>query len=179
MILTIDGKPGSGKSTIAGELAKQLKLKHISAGDFMRQLAKEQNMSPLELSKRAEKDPSIDKEIDERTKKFGEKNNNFVMDGRITGHFIPKAIKIFLEVTPDEAANRIFKAERKDEKNDTLVSTKANMLKRLKSETERYEKYYGFNYLDTKQYDLVIDTTKLTIQQIIKKILSFLETKRI
>ena len=64
MIITISGKAGSGKSTIAKELAKKLKLKHYSIGDLMRQIAKEKNISLIELSKLAEKDNSIDKELD-------------------------------------------------------------------------------------------------------------------
>ncbi len=60
MIITISGKAGSGKSTIAKQLAKKLGLKHYSTGDFMRQMAKDKGVSLLELSRIAEKDKSID-----------------------------------------------------------------------------------------------------------------------
>ena len=36
MKITISGKAGSGKSTIARGLAKKLELKHYSIGDLMR-----------------------------------------------------------------------------------------------------------------------------------------------
>ncbi|MCH9028900.1 MAG: nucleoside monophosphate kinase, partial [Bacteroidetes bacterium] len=66
MIITISGKAGSGKSTVAKELARKLELKHYSIGDLMRQMAKEKNISLTELGKLAEKDDSIDKELDKK-----------------------------------------------------------------------------------------------------------------
>ena len=47
MIITISGKAGSGKSTVAKELAKQLNLQHFSIGDIMRKMAKEKNISVM------------------------------------------------------------------------------------------------------------------------------------
>jgi len=67
MIITISGKAGSGKSTVAKQLAKKLNLKHYSIGDIMRKLAKEKNISLNELSKLAEKDKTIDLTLDKKT----------------------------------------------------------------------------------------------------------------
>ena len=66
MIITISGKAGSGKSTVAKEIARKLELKHYSIGDLMRQMAKEKNISLSELGELAEKDDSIDKELDKK-----------------------------------------------------------------------------------------------------------------
>ena len=55
MIITISGKPGSGKSTIAKILAEKLKLKHYSAGDFRREKAKKLCLSLEEFNKLGEK----------------------------------------------------------------------------------------------------------------------------
>ena len=56
MIITISGKPGSGKSTVAKRLAAELGLTHVSAGDFMRDMATERGITVLELSAIAEND---------------------------------------------------------------------------------------------------------------------------
>ena len=104
MIITISGKPGSGKSTIAKELAKKLKLKHFSIGDFMREMAKDKNISLLELSELSEEDKSIDKELDNKQIQLGKREDNFIIDSRLGFHFIPNSVKIFLEVEIKESA---------------------------------------------------------------------------
>ena len=50
VIITVSGRPGSGKSTVAKSLAAKLNLDHVSAGDFMREMAAERNITVLELS---------------------------------------------------------------------------------------------------------------------------------
>ena len=50
-IITIAGANGSGKSSTAKKLALQLKFKHFSSGDFMRQIARENNTTLEELAK--------------------------------------------------------------------------------------------------------------------------------
>ena len=39
VVIIISGSPGSGKSTVAKNLAKKLGLRHTSAGDKMREIA--------------------------------------------------------------------------------------------------------------------------------------------
>ncbi|MCU0642593.1 MAG: AAA family ATPase, partial [archaeon] len=64
MIIALGGKAGTGKSTVAEFLAKKLKLKHYSMGDFQREIAEQRNISLLDLGRLEEKDPAIDKEVD-------------------------------------------------------------------------------------------------------------------
>lgn len=179
MIITISGDPGSGKSTVAKAIAEKLKLKHISAGDFMRELAAEKKMTILELVKIAEKDPAIDKEIDERTKKLAEKDN-FIIDSRLAWNFIPKSLKIYLKCSTDEAAKRIFAQKRGgiEAENITLEQTKANVIAREQSEIKRYKKYYGIDFKKEENYDFVLDTTKLTIPEAIEEVLEYVNEKR-
>ncbi|MBI4980115.1 cytidylate kinase family protein [Candidatus Woesearchaeota archaeon] len=171
MIITISGALGSGKSTVAKLVAQKLNLKHYSTGDFMREIAIKRDLTLLELSKLAEKDPSVDKELDERQIRLGKKEDNFIIDARLGWHFIPHSVKVFLDVTDEEAARRIFAERRADEKyNTTLKKTLENIKRRKESETKRYRQYYGVNYFDLKNYDLVVDTTKLTAVQAAEKI---------
>ncbi|MBI2176338.1 nucleoside monophosphate kinase [Candidatus Woesearchaeota archaeon] len=179
MIITISGAPGSGKSTVAKLVAGKLGFRHYSAGDFMREIAEKRGVSLLELGKAAEKDRSIDRELDERTIQLGKREDDFVMDSRLAYHFIPTSFKVFLEVDDREAASRIFgdvkkeKAGRKVEKESTtLAATLAAIKKRRKSEELRYRKYYGLNPYDEGQYDLVIDTTKATPNKVVEKVVT-------
>ena len=177
MIITISGVPGSGKSTVAKLVAKKVGFKHYSAGDFMREIAAKRNLSLLEISKVAEKDRGIDKELDERTVKLGKEEDDFVMDSRLAYHFIPNAFKVFLYVDAKAAAKRIFgdirkkKEGRKVEKESTtLAATLSAIRKRRRSEELRYKKYYNIDLFNKKQYDLVVDTTKATPEEVAAKI---------
>ena len=178
MIITITGYNGSGKSTLAKGIAKELGLKHYSAGDLLRQIAEEKGLSVIELHKRMEKDKSIDILLDERNKALGEKEGNFVLDGRLAWHFIPKSIKIFVKVDLKKAAERIYrdtvqgKKERKGELENTSVKKTFELLrKRMLMNKKRYKKLYGLDYLDEKNYDIVVDTSGSGIEETREKVL--------
>ena len=173
MIITISGKPGSGKSTIAKLLAEKLNLKHYSTGDFMRKIAKDRNISLIELSEIAESDLSVDQEIDNFSKSLA-KEDNFIIDTRLGYHFIPNSIKIFLDADLDERAKRIQKDKRPDEPHD-FEEIKKEIQRREQSEIQRYREYYNLNPLDPTNFDLLVDTTDLKPEEIIKKVLEFLK----
>ncbi len=177
MIITITGFPGSGKSTLGKGIAKELGLKHYSAGMFWRQIGKERGMSLMQVQEAAKKDRAIDDEIDRRTKELGEKEDNFVIDGRVAWHFIPNSIKIFVKVDLEKAAERVFrdtkagKGERTGEEHASIEETVQNMRKRMQMNKERYMKLYGIDYLDESNYDIIVDTTDCSIPETREKVL--------
>lgn len=171
MIITISGRPGSGKSVVASAVADALGLRHVSAGDFMRQIADERGVSILELSRSAEEHAAIDKEIDARTVDLARDGGDFVMDARLGWHFIPNSFKVFLDVSPDVAARRIFEAARGSEhENVDLASTRSAMERRTESERNRYLEYYGLDYTDHSRYDLILDTSNMTVEDVAGRI---------
>ena len=177
MIITIAGDLGSGKSTVSKMLAKDLGYKHYSSGDFMRSLAKEKGIAFHELTEIAKTDEGkIDKEIDERQKKLGEEEDNFVIDGRLAWHFIPHSLKIYIGVDEAEGAKRIYEAKRESEPETTSIQKTIELNKeRLESESIRYRKYYGIDRDDMSNYDLLIDSTDLSAEQVKEKIKEFLK----
>ena len=175
MKITISGKPGSGKSTIAKLVAENLNLKHYSIGDIMREMAKEKNILLIELSKQAEQNPEIDKILDKKSEEIGKKEGDFIMDTRLGFHFIPDSIKIFLDVSLDEGAKRIFKDKREGEKTKTLEELKFQIKRRIDSEEKRYLEYYHLYVNNADNYDLIVDTTKLTIEEAVNRILEFIK----
>jgi len=175
MIITISGKSGSGKSTVAQEIAKQLDLKHYSIGDLMRQMAKDRNMSLAELGAKAEKDDSIDKELDKKQIELKEKDD-FVIDGRLTAFFLPNAdVKVFLECDDKIRAERILRDERRDEQGKNINEVIKKFNERESSERKRYENYYNVDFYDDKLYELVIDTTDISVKDVVKKIMTFVD----
>ena len=143
----------------------------------MRALAKEKKMSILEFNKSIESDPAIDSRIDSWVERLGKTEDNFVMDSRLAFHFIPQSLKIFLTADFDVRAQRIFKDDRVSEEYQSLRALKEAMDKREKSELKRYKKLYNLNYNNQKIYDLVIDTTKRSVQQVVDEILRFVKRR--
>jgi len=177
MIITIAGKAGSGKSTIAKLLAKKLKLKHYSMGDLTRKKAQEHHMTLSEFNKYEETHPEIDKEIDEMQRTLGKKEDNFVIDGRTGFHFIPHSIKIFLDVKDETAAKRIFGDKRDGEKSQCIKDLIKMLKERKASEQKRYKQLYNIDNYKMDNYDFVIDTSDMTpdevLEQVLKKIKLF------
>jgi cytidylate kinase len=174
VIITISGRPGSGKSAVATRVAEALGLKHVSAGDFMREMAEDRGMSILELSLSAEERAEIAREIDARTVRLGEENDDFVMDARLGWHFLPQSVKVFLEVKPEVAAERIYGAKRGSERENTdLEATRQAIETRTASEVKRYMDYYGIDYSDHHQYDLVVETSHMSIAEVVQSIIDY------
>jgi cytidylate kinase len=171
VIVTISGRPGSGKSVVAARVAEALGLSRASAGDFMREMAGERGLSILELSRVAEESDAIDREIDERTVRLAGGARDLVIDARLGWHFVPHSFKVFLEVRPDVAARRVFDAARGPEhENVDLERTRNAIESRTASEQERYLEYYGLDYTDHNHYDVVVDTSEMTIDQVVDHI---------
>lgn len=177
MIITISGKAGSGKSTVAKLIAKKLGIRHYSIGDLMRQMAVEKNMSLLELNKKAESDKSIDLELDNKLTDLGKFQNNFVVDGRLTAFFIPHAqVRVFLEADEKTRAERILKDKRENEKSESLKDAMKSIEQREESEKKRYHQYYSVDYSDRKHYNCIIDTTNINANEVADKIASFVNS---
>jgi len=176
VIVTISGRPGSGKSTVGRVLAARLGVPHVSAGDFMREIAAERGISVLELSRIAEVDDSIDRQIDARSARLGASGGSFVIDSRLAWHFIPDSIKVFLDVSPDVAARRIFGDRRGSElENVDIEATMRNTEERSASEAARFLAYYAIDYGDPANYDLVVDTSHRDVGEIVDEIAAFVE----
>ena len=172
LIITIAGNAGSGKSTVAKEVAKKLKYKHYSSGDAMRSIAKDKGVSILELNKLNETDASVDHEVDGWVETLGKTENSFVIDSRLAFHFIPHSFKIFLTGDFDVRMDRIFKeGTRVSEEHKNIEDLKTFMQEREASEMKRYKKLYHLNYYEEKNYDLVIDTTEMNVKEVVEEIL--------
>lgn len=178
-IITIAGKLGSGKSSTAKMLAEKLGYKHYSAGGFMRSMAHEKGISLAELCRMAEVDDSVDQEIDAKWLEVGGMEN-VVTDSRLGFHFIPESFKVFLELDPSVASLRILKdketnPDRLNESNenfDTKESIMESINDRLQNERKRYKKIYGIEDLtDPKYFDLVIDTSKIPLENVSQQII--------
>lgn len=176
MIITLTGLPGAGKSTIAKLLSDKLGFHWYSMGDLRGKLAQERGMTIDEFNHLGETQSFTDEDIDTYQTRLGKEQDRLIIDGRLSWHFIPNSLKVFLDVDENEAARRIYEAAknglRKDEKPYTSTEeVKQRVHARVASDQKRYQQYYQLDYLDRSNYDLVIDTTSLTPEQIVQTIL--------
>lgn len=183
MIITISGLPGSGKSTVAKILAEKLGFKQYYAGQVRREAARKRGMTLGEFNTLGEKDISTDKLVDDVLSELGKKEDNIVVQGRTAFHFIPNSVKIFLDVDLKEGARRIFEEKRHaNKRNEKAARTVEEELKiqqeRMKSDTKRYRKYYGIDCFDKKHFDLVVDTTDISPERVVERILKFLKERK-
>lgn len=155
MIITLSGQPGSGKTTVARDIASRYGFTIISAGEQFRKLAAERGMTLAEFGELAERDPSIDIAIDNRQKELATKYPKALVEGRLAGRTINADLKIWLKTPLDVRAERISRRENIPSR-QAYDETYARELCELK----RYMQYYHIDLNDLSIYDLVIDTSK-------------------
>lgn len=183
MIISINGQPGSGKTTIAKKIAFELNYQHYYIGKIRREAAKQKGMSLAEYNTYGETHPETDLEVDEYVKKLGETQNNFVIESRTAWHLIPQSLKIFITVDPQVGATRVFNelqtSSHRNEDNQLadITAVLASHQKRIASDRRRYQKYYGIEFDNLKNFDFIIDTTNLTPDQVFSKIMNFIKQR--
>jgi CMP/dCMP kinase len=144
----------------------------------MRELAKERGISIMDLGREAEWDGGvIDAILDDRQKELWIKEDNFIIDGRLAFHFIPHGIKVFLTVTPLEAAHRIFADQTRQgvETHETIEHAVANIETRRASENDRYMKYYNLHIYDMYLYNIVVDTSNRTPDEVFETVIQSID----
>ena len=171
--ITITGALGSGKSTIAKLLAQKLGYTHYSTGDAQRQIAAKYNMTTLELNQLADTDPSIDQQIDSVFHQLEDSEQLYAIDSRMAWFFMPKSFKVKLTVEPKAAALRILNDTTRsgEKKYQTIDDALEATMNRRTSEIERFKRTYGVDIEDPNNYDITIDTTDLTPEQVCAVIL--------
>jgi predicted cytidylate kinase len=157
--ISLTGDLGSGKSAVSRLLEQQLGFRIVSTGSIQREIAAKYGMSTLELNEYTKTHPEIDDEIDGKVTELQESPEPLIFDSRLAWHFAPKSFKVYLLVDPHIAAQRIFNDKRASETYTNIEETRQKLLARRQSELERFRSYYGINYSELRNYDLVVETS--------------------
>jgi len=170
--IAISGDLGSGKSTISKMIEDKLSFRRYSTGDLQRKIAEKYNMTTLELNKYSETHPEIDEEIDNATAELSNAKENIVFDSRLAWHFVPESFKIRLIVNNYIASERIYNASRGAVESYTSSEDALDkIIKRKNSEQKRYLEMYNVELYNLSNYDLVIDTSYTSPENITQLIL--------
>jgi len=176
-VITVSGPHGTGKTTYAKAIAQAFGLRYVCAGELFRRLAKERGMSLEDFSKLAAHDPAIDRTIDDRTKAEASEGG-VVIDAQLAAWMVGDLADVKVLCTaPDEVrVRRIAERDR-----SSFQDAQSETLARELIQRDRYKKYYGIDIDDLSVYDLKIDTSQNSVDEI-KRILidavrEFLESK--
>ncbi len=136
----------------------------FSTGDFVREMAVDRNMTLEEFNELILHDNSIDALIDERLKHIEEAEDNYIIDSHLAYHFVPSGFSVFLNISNEESARRIFNDAHSPTRKmsgdvmQTYEEAYARTKKRVQNHIDRYLKHYGINPYVPEQYSLVLDS---------------------
>ncbi len=178
MIVAIGGPPGSGKTTVAERFAKAHVYALVSAGAKFRELAKAKGAGLNDFGKIAEADPAIDRALDgsvlEEVLKLDATGRDVIVDGRIQAPLLAQrrvpCLKVWIDAKLDVRTERIAGREKTG-----LKETRREIIQREASERRRYKAIYGINLADTTIYDLVVDSSDKTPDEIVELVWSAVE----
>lgn len=173
MHIALTGNLGSGKSTVCRYLSEKYGFTIYSTGYIQRELARQHNLSTLEMNQLMGQDDKYDRMIDDAVAKMDEErqDEDIIFDSRLAWHFAQHSFKVFLKVDIDVAAKRVYADDRgAEERYASLEEARALLIERARTERERYKEIYGVDYFDWSNYDLVLDSTHSSPEEVAETI---------
>lgn len=151
-------------------VAADLGLEHLDGGTVFRGLARERGMSLSDFAREAEGNDAIDRALDDRLTARAEKGDVLV-ESRLAGWLVTgaelDAVRIWIECDEVERARRV--AGRDHHQPDEALATNRE---REASERLRYQRYYGIDLADRSIYDLVLDSTHASPDQLVEEVIA-------
>ena len=170
MIITISGMPGSGKSSVARLIARRLRLRHISIGQRIRAIAKNQGKDINKLMDDRVAFNAIQREIERYIDELSERDD-LIIEGRDAFYHIRDALHVFLLVEDQEAARRIYEDARDTEAYESIDEAKKELAVRRERERALYKRLHTIDIYNPRHYTLVIDTTHLSVDEVADQII--------
>lgn len=170
-IITLSGKPGSGKSSTADRVAELLSYSRHSSGDMVRKVLSQKGMTLAEYNEQAESDHDLDDRVDEQLRTLRNKKD-IVVDSRLGFYWIPESFKVYLDLDLDTATARIFKNTVSNSSRSSvgtggsLATVALQVKERMQNEQARFRQLYGVDPYNTNHFDLVINTSRHDAQTV-------------
>lgn len=173
-IITITGDHASGQGTLSNRLQEKLGYEIYRNGQYVRNLAKEKGMTITEFQVYLNEHPDLDRQIEKSAADYASTRDNLIIDAKLGWYAIPNSFKVYLKVAIDVAVKRAFEdaARKNTEPFASIEEAKEKILYRHREETNRWIEEYGVNRDDMSNYDLVLDTTLLTPDEVCNTVLN-------
>lgn len=171
-IISLAGDLAAGKGTVSKILIKDLDYGIYRNGEYARKLARDMGLDITSFNAYLVDHPEIDLQIEKSASEYAKDHDNFIIDARLGWYAVPESFKVYLRVDIDVAAQRAFNDlnRKSSESFATVEEQKVDMQKRFKMENERYWNLYHVRKEDMSNYDLVVDTTNLTPEEVAEEI---------
>ena len=137
-----------------------------TTGKICREVAARHGMTVVEMNQYMETHPELDREIDDGLCALSDVDKPLLIDSRMAWHFVRDTFRVYLSTETAVSAARIFGAGRSEEQFATVEETEAKIRERRESEKKRYMEFYGVNNKDLFHYNLILDTTYATPEQV-------------
>ncbi len=172
MIITITGKPCSGKSPACEHFCKTYNFDYVGAGNFFRSIAQKKGYSTVTQFQKPEQTKEVDEAIDSALTEIGivRRDEDVIIDGRTAWHFIPHSFKVYVDVDWLSAGRRLVEEQRETELTNNVDEAIAMLKSRHNNEILRYKELYNIDCLDMNNYDLVLNSTGKSTEQLSKEI---------
>lgn len=177
-IIRVGGNLGAGKTTLCKKLSEYLGYYYSYTGGIFREMAKEKGLALEEFYSQLEADPVLEKSVDDCQIALMMSRDNLVMEGRVMA-FLPfskvfRKINLFIKV--DEDTGILRQMNRTENQDKTFEEMKALTRKRVQDEISRYKKLYNIsNHLDENCYDIVVDSTHLSPDELLQEVIRQIE----
>lgn len=203
-IITISGEPASGKSTLVKKMEEKYKkigyrVHIVITGHIFRDRVKKEylkmypdridaNLADIQedetfAKKRAEIDTAIDEWVAQLGKEINSEerpNDVYIIDSRLAWHNIPESYAVRLTVDETIAGQRVVNDQTRgtEDSYDTLEEAIEKTRQRKLGEIERYKKRYGVDLANTKNYNLIVDSSHLNPEELAEIIINGERTYR-
>ena len=171
-IITLSGKPGSGKSSTADKVAEMLNYTRYSSGDMVRQLLQKHHLTLSEYNKRAQNEHGLDDQVDTMLREL-RNSSDIVVDSRLGFYWLPESFQVYLDLDLEVATARIFKDAVSNtnrsgagEGTASLTEVSLQVKSRMDNEQKRFRNLYHIDPYDPIHFDLVIDTSRHSPQTV-------------
>ena len=170
--ITISGLICSGKTTLFWDLFKKLNWPTFSASHFFRDYARTHGTS---LQKGEEQNESLTKVIDLGMTELLKNSEHIILEGWMAGIMADElsgVLRVFLTCDDRERVKRFAEREHVnlDQAQTQIKERETNVYKKLRDIYKRND------FLDPKNYNLVIDTTDKSPEEVLKIVLDKINT---
>ena len=162
MRVAISGHSGCGNTTATKNVGNALNLKIVNY--TFRDLAKDLNVSFDVIHKEAETNLIYDYLTDLNLIRNALSNENIVIGTRLAAWLMDAELRIWLHAPLEARARRI--CARESEKGSSYEQILYKTLKRDEQNRKRYLRLYGLDIDDHSDFDVTINTEKLTADQV-------------
>jgi cytidylate kinase len=164
--IAICGPVAAGSTTTARLLSQKLKIPHKSAGDFFRQYMLKHNI-PLPQKEKVPDD--IERKIDKELTDLIASQKPIIIEGLYIGYFshnMSHVLKVLL------TCDQKVRIQRALSRTHTHKETAQDVIDRDLAHDLKFRKLYtDENFLDPKFFDLIIDTTNTSIEEVMIRII--------